>query len=103
VRVSASKPATGNEITLHFVNYNRTEPKEPRSPGGGIKDEKPIVAEGVKADFMLPQGAKVKRVVIATPEEPEQELKFTADAKRVQFEVPKFLVYAIARIEFAKD
>src|SRR5262249_21782699 len=26
VRISAGRPLTGNELTLHFVNYNRTEP-----------------------------------------------------------------------------
>ncbi len=99
VRVSASKPAKGGEITLHFVNYNRTEPKEPRSPGGGIKDEKPIAVEGVKADFVLPRGTTVKKVLVATPEEPDgMEVKFTVKDGRVTFDVPKFLVYAIARI-----
>src|SRR5688572_32574111 len=29
VRVSASRPAKGNELDFHFVNYNREEP--PRS------------------------------------------------------------------------
>jgi hypothetical protein len=99
VRVSASKPAKGGEITLHFVNYNRTEPKEPKSPGGGIKDEKPIAAEGVKVDFVLPKDAKVKKVLVATPEEPDGgEVKFEVKDGRVKFDVPKFLVYAIARV-----
>ena len=31
VRVSASRPVAGGELTVHFVNYNRQEPKEPRS------------------------------------------------------------------------
>jgi len=99
VRVSASKPATGGEITLHFVNYNRTEPKEPHSPGSGIKDEKPIAVVGVQADFVLPKDARVKRVIVATPEEPEgQEVKFEVKDGRLKFDVPKFLVYAIARV-----
>ncbi len=102
VRVSASVPAKGGEVTLHFVNYNRTEPKEPKSPGGGIKDEKPIAAEGVKADFVLPKDAKVKKVLFATPEGEEQELKFEAKDGRVKFDVPKFLVYAIARVQLDK-
>src|SRR5207247_1103572 len=42
VRVCASRPREGNEVTLHFVNYNREEPKVKRSPGRGIQDEKPI-------------------------------------------------------------
>jgi hypothetical protein len=103
VRVSASVPAKGGEITLHFVNYNRTEPKEPKSSGSGIKDEKPIAVEGVKADFVLPKGAKVKNLTFATPEDPDGT-KIQIDEKdgRLKFEVPKFLVYAIVRIELEK-
>ena len=46
VRVSASRPAAGGELTVHFVNYNRQEPKEPRSAGSGIADEKPLAGRG---------------------------------------------------------
>lgn len=100
VRVSASVPAKGGEVTLHFVNYDRTEPKEPKSAGSGIKDEKPIAVEGVKADFVLPKGAKVKKVIAATPEDPDGiELQFEAKDGRLKFEVPKFLVYAIVRVQ----
>ena len=99
VRVSASRPAKGGEITLHFVNYNRTEPAMARSPGSGIKDEKPVAAESVSADFVLPKDAKVKKVIVATPEEPDGvEVKHTVKDGRVKFEVPKFLVYAIVRV-----
>ncbi len=99
VRVSASKLAKGGEITLHFVNYNRTEPDKPKSPGSGIKDEKPIATEGVTGDFVLPKDAKVKKVIVATPEDPEgTEVKFEVKDGRLKFEVPKFLVYAIARV-----
>jgi hypothetical protein len=104
VRVSASRPTKGGAITLHFVNYNRTEPAEKRSPGGGIKDEKPVVAEGVSADFVLPKDAKVKKVIVATPEEPDgAEVKFEVKYGRLKFDVPKFLVYAIARVELVKE
>src|SRR5947209_3455686 len=41
VRVSASQPAAGGQLHLHFVNYNREEPAKPKSPGSGIQDEKP--------------------------------------------------------------
>lgn len=100
VRVSASTPAKGGEVTLHFVNYNRTEPKQPKSAGGGLKDEKPVAVEGVKADFVLPKDAKVKKVIAATPEDPDGvELKFETKDGRVRFEVPKFLVYAIVRVQ----
>ena len=38
----------------------------------------------------------------ATPEGEEQELKFEVKDGRVKFEVPKFLVYAIARVQLDK-
>jgi len=102
VRVSASKPAKGNELTLHFVNYNRTEPKEKRSPGGGIVDEKPIAVESMNVDFALPMGKKVKSVMVSTPESADAvEAKFTVVDGRLKFTAPKFLVYAIARVQFA--
>ena len=53
----------------------------------------------MKADFVLPKDAKVKKVIVATPEEPDGvEVKFEVKDGRVKFEVPNFLVYAIARI-----
>lgn len=100
VRVSASVPAAGGEIDLHFVNYNREEPAKKRDPGSGIKDEKPIAVEGVAADFVLPPGAKVTGVRVMTPEGPDgADVKFTAANGRVRFAVPKFLVYAVARVQ----
>ncbi|MSQ95779.1 MAG: alpha/beta fold hydrolase [Gemmataceae bacterium] len=100
VRVSASRPKKGNEITLHFVNYNRQEPKAKKSAGGGIQDEKPIAVEGVKVDFDMPKGVKVARVLVSSPESPDAvEVKHTVRDGRLQFTVPRFLVYAIARIE----
>ena len=102
VRVSANIPAAGGEIDLHFVNYDRTEPQEKRSAGGGIKDEKPVPVEGVSADFALPEKAKVKSVTIITPEEPDEvPVKFEVKGGRVSFAVPKFLVWSVARIKLA--
>jgi len=101
VRVSASRPATGDEIALHFVNYDRDEPKEKRSPGRGIQDEKPRPAEGVAVDLALPAGAKVGRVVVASPEGDPVAVEHTTEAGRLRFAVPRFLVYAVARIELA--
>lgn len=107
VRISASLPAARGEIDLHFVNYNRIEPAEKKSAGGGIKDEKPIAVEGVKVDIEIPFAANperpvsgVKSVTVVTPEAPDGvAVKFEmAKGARVQFTVPKFLVYAVARI-----
>ena len=103
VRVSASVPAEGGELTLHFVNYNREEPAKTRDPGRGIQDEKPIAAEGVAADVVLPRGARVAGVRVVNPEEPDGvDVKYTVADGRVKFEVPKFLVYAVARVRLAK-
>ncbi|HEX8914176.1 MAG TPA: hypothetical protein VF796_17640 [Humisphaera sp.] len=99
VRVSASRPAAGGEVTVHFVNYNRQESGKPKDPGRGIADEKPIAAAGVSADLVLPAGAKAKGVSVSSPESPEPvEVRFAQDGDRVRFEVPGFLVYAIARV-----
>jgi len=100
--VSASVPAAGGELTFHFVNYDRDEPKEKRSPGGGIKDEKPRAVEGVKADVRLPAGARVTAVRVVTPEGEPAAVPFEVRDGRLRFAVPRFLVYAVARVELAK-
>jgi len=103
VRVSASTPASGTGLTLHFVNYNRIEPGRPRDPGRGIADEKPIPASGVTVDLVLPAGLKATAVYVVSPEDPEPlAVDFTTDDGRLRFTVPKFLVYAVARIQTAR-
>ncbi len=100
VRVSASRPKASEEIVLHFVNYNREEPKTKKSAGGGIQDEKPIAVEKVAVDFILPKGVKVARILVSSPESPDPiEVKHTIRDGRLQFTVPRFLVYAIARVQ----
>lgn len=104
VRVSASRPRTAHEITLHFVNYNRHEPPKSKngrpSAGGGIKDEKPILVEGVKASFVVPTDAIAISVEATSPEQPDGvPLKFKKTGNRIEFEMPAFLVYAIARLK----
>ena len=104
VRVSASRSKVGNEVTLHFVNYDREEPKTKRSPGAGIKDDKPIAAEKVAVDFALPKGMKVASVRIATPESADEvEVRHSVAQGRVRFTVPKFLVYALARVRLERE
>ncbi len=100
VRISASRPKSGKEITLHFVNYNRQEPAQPRSAGGGIKDEKPLAVKEVQVDLALPPGAKVAAVRCASPEAPELvQLKHVSANGRLRFTMPEFLVYGITRVE----
>jgi len=99
VRVSANRSASGNELTVHFVNYNREEPAAKQSPGAGIADEKPIAVEGVGVDLALPAGSRAVGVDMISPEVPEPAaLPFEPAEGRVRFRVPKVLVYAIARI-----
>jgi hypothetical protein len=102
---SASAARLPTELTLHFVNYNRTEPAERRSPGGGIAEEQPIAAEAIRCEVQLPTGTRAVRIVAATPEEPDAaEIAFepaSNTGNRIAFTLPGFLVYRIARIELA--
>lgn len=99
VRVSASRPAAGKEITLHFVNYNREEPAQKRSAGSGIKDEKPIAAPGFSVEFRLPPKTQPVRLEFISPETPEPAaLRFEAAGRVIRFDTPGFLVYGLVRI-----
>ena len=98
VRVSASRPAGGGEVTLHFVNYDR-EPGPEGYAGTGIADEKPIAVDGVGVDFVLPDGSRVVKVEALSPERPEpQPVDIQVESGRLIFTMPEFLVYGMARI-----
>jgi hypothetical protein len=104
VRVSASRPANGNEITLHFVNYNREEPADKRSPGSGIKDEKPIAAAPCQADLKLGPNLRVQHLEFLTPEKEQTiEVKYEQVGRRLHFRVPEFLVYGVVRVQLSKS
>ncbi|HJN09417.1 MAG TPA: hypothetical protein QF564_12050 [Pirellulaceae bacterium] len=104
VRVSSSRPVTGREITLHFVNYNREEPpldaQGRPSAGRGIEDEKPIRTSPFTANLQLPPNTQVQRMESATPESADAvPLRFASVADgTIQFIVPDFLVYRIVRV-----
>ena len=100
VRVSASRPATGDALHLHFVNYNRTEPSQAKSPGGGIQDEKPISVGGFRCTVPIPAGNKLKGVRFFTPEK-KNPVEVVCDVREtgvVQFIMPEFLVYAVVEL-----
>jgi hypothetical protein len=100
VRVSASQPEHGDELDVHFVNYNRREPAERRSPGSGVADDRPIPVEGVQAAVVLPEGFRAGRIRAISPEAPRtRDLPFETRGGRVHFTLPEFLVYQVARIE----
>jgi hypothetical protein len=100
VRVSASRPASGDELTLHFVNYDRVLPADKKSSGSGIKDEKPITAPASLVDLKWTAGRPVQRVEFLTPEmEQPLPLEFVQTRARVRFRVPEFLVYGVVRIQ----
>jgi hypothetical protein len=103
VRVSASRPALGNEITVHLVNYNRKEPPDKENRGSGIKDEKPIAATPSQANMKLDPTRRVSRVEFLAPEtEQPKELEFDQTGDRLRFRVPEFLVYGVVRIYLSK-
>ena len=104
VRASLSRPAKGDKLHLHFVNYNRTEPAKPKSAGGGIHDEKPIPAERIQFVFTIPDGKSLKSVRFFTPErdKPIELIPRTLDdnGQRVEISVHQFLVYAVVELGF---
>jgi hypothetical protein len=107
VRVSASRPAKSDNLTLHLVNYNREEPPKDKqgkpTAGRGIADEKPIAVERVGVDLLLPgdwNDRRVQAVELLTPEaEQPSPLEFEQFDGRLRFTVPEFLVYGVVRIK----
>ena len=106
----------GAKVVGHFnVSFLVGEPDAKDGPRGFFKfyrdlwDEKELGPKPVKdplnlisrnVDFALPRNAKVASVNVVTPEEPDgDEVKFVVKDGRVQFTVPMFLVYAVARIK----
>jgi hypothetical protein len=102
VRVSASRPAVGNEITLHFVNYNREVPADKKNPAHGIKNEKPIAVPLGEVDLKLDPKLRVRQIEFLTPEaEAAREVEFEQRGTRLGFRVPEFLVYGVVRIQLS--
>lgn len=106
VRISASRPAgTDREWDLHFVNYDREEPPLAADGlperGHGIADEKPRAASGVSVDLLVPADRPVRAVEFLTPEaDKPRTLRAERIGNRLRFQLPEFLVYGIARIQF---
>ena len=100
-RASLSRPAKGDALHLHFVNYNRTEPKNARSAGGGIHDENPISVKGIHCSMALPEGKKIKNIKFFTPEKSiAMDLIIVTKENRIEFTLPEFLVYGVVEISF---
>ncbi len=104
VRVSATRPANGNGLAVHLVNYNREEPPRGRngkpSGGRGISDEKPIAVPSSKVRIRLPKGQIVSSVKFLTPESAEKTLlDVRLKSQFLQVTLPKFLVYGVLVIE----
>jgi len=103
VRISASRPAGSADITLHFVNYNREEPPDKKDRGKGIKDEKPVAAPPGRVDLHLESGMRVLRAEFLTPEEESaRELQFEQAGRRLQVQVPEFLVYGVIHLHCSR-
>ena len=104
LRVCANRPAKGNEIDLHFVNYDRDElPKRANgkpNPGRGPVDERAKAVSGAEVSFVLPAGVKVSEVEVISPEyEKPLHPAFQVADGRISFTLPEFLVYAVARLK----
>lgn len=121
VRLSANRSAkAADEITLHLVNYDRTEPElkvkdDPKADaaakaaalvaakrsntGKGCMDEKPIAAKPATLKFVAPAGMSVGKATAYSPEWSEPrvlETKQTADG--LEIKVPEYLVYCVIRL-----
>ncbi len=112
VRVSLTKPAAReNELVVQLVNYNRIEPRAPKSAGRGIADELPLATvAAIPCSVIVPQGKRVIALNFSTPETPDpRPLDFQQAGQTnavsvkgdVEFSVPEFLVYGLIRIELA--
>jgi hypothetical protein len=98
IRVSASRPHALDEITVHFVNYNRQE-RPDKSIGSGIVDEKPIATPCFSINVNVPVGRVARRVEFLTPEAKLPQIVPFAQAEgRLRLRVPSFLVYGVLRV-----
>jgi hypothetical protein len=103
VRVSISRPAELNELTVHFVNYNREERGDGGNPNGDISHEKPIPTDSFTAEILLPEGFSVERLEFLTPEADQAApLDYQVSAQRLKCRVPPFLVYGVLRIRLTE-
>ena len=105
VRISATRSQHATTLDIHCVNYNRREPMPDRngrpSPGRGIQDEQPLPAAPIQADIVIPQGHRVTRVEMITPESATSQVvawKVNDGGRRIRFQIPEFLVYAVTRL-----
>lgn len=104
VRVSASRPAKGNGLAFHFVNYNREEPPKDRngkpSGGRGISDEKPVRVPASEVQIQLPPGVSVSQVSFLTPEaDSPHPVDTHVSSDVLKLTLPPFTVYGVLLLE----
>jgi hypothetical protein len=97
VRVSADFTEAKKIWSLHLVNYNRE--KDAPGKSRGPADERPEAVENVAVNLAVPSAWKVKRVTLLRPEEDPVELKADTAPGRIAFTVPRFLAYAVVRMD----
>jgi len=128
VRLSANRSApradASDEITLHLVNYNRTEPElkvkykpdadaaakeaalaaaKRSNTGKGCMDEKPIPAAPSTITFVAPPGLSVGKATAYSPEWTEpRELETKRTDAGLEIKVPEYLVYCVIRLGAGK-
>jgi hypothetical protein len=128
VRLSANRSAkrtdAADEITLHLVNYNRTEPElklrvkpdadaaakeaalvaaKRSNTGKGCMDEKPIPAAPSTITFVAPAGSSVGKATAYSPEWTEPRVLETKQTEAgLEIKVPEYLVYCVIRLGAGK-
>ncbi|MCE9607308.1 MAG: hypothetical protein K8U03_20675 [Planctomycetia bacterium] len=107
VRLSANrsfgKTGAGGELTLHLVNYDRTEPDLVKNKTGqGAMDEKPIAAKPATLRFVVPPDTQIGKVTAHSPEWSEPRVVETKRSGDVlEIKVPEYLVYCVLRLSAA--
>ncbi|HLU46799.1 MAG TPA: hypothetical protein VK116_01905, partial [Planctomycetota bacterium] len=111
VRVSRSRSSAGDELVLHLVNYDRSEPSDGSGAGRSIADERPRATPAIEATVAVPKDALVERIELLTPEEDAprglafEELTDGAggDVRWIRLRVPSFLVYGVVRMDLDRS
>lgn len=103
IATSVLRAPDGKTRFVHLVNYDREEPpKGASSAGRGPQDEKPLVAENIRVALPLPAGQRVKSIRLLSPDPgmARETVPFTIADGRIEFTVPRMLVYTVAGVDF---
>ena len=98
--ITAYEQANARRVVVHLVNYNRDEKATPAAKGMAAA-ENAVAQENARVSVNLPASARATGVRFLTPEHGDAvEVAFQQKGRRVEFQAPKFLVYAVCAIQY---